>query len=141
MKTYEQKEDIKLFCVTARSFPEGIMEAFSTLESINSSICSRPFYGISYLDGAGQIVYKAAVPELFDGESELYGLESFMLKKGNYVTETLMDYMDRPEKIAVIFKKLLSNPLLDTRFPCIEWYRSDEELVCMVKIDKDKLVN
>lgn len=32
METYFLKEDIKVFCITAKSFPEGIMEAFARLE-------------------------------------------------------------------------------------------------------------
>src|SRR5687768_7007146 len=124
MDEFLLKEDVKLFCVTAKSFPNGIVEAFQTLENIRPEICERPFYGISYQNTKGNTIYKAAVAEAFEGEGKKYGLETFIITKGEYLTETLFDFMQHIDIIPNTFKKLLADYKLDNSFPCIEWYKS-----------------
>ena len=48
MEIYTLNKDVKVICVQAKKFPEGIKEAFQKLERLDPSICERPFYGISY---------------------------------------------------------------------------------------------
>jgi hypothetical protein len=133
MQKYLLKQDLRLFYTRATSFPAGIKEAFTTLEKKLPSLMGRVFYGISHMEN-GVIVYKAAVLETEKGEGEKYGCETLTLKKGEYITETLMKWKEKTELIAGIFQKLLSDPRLDTSSACVEWYKSDEELMCMVRI-------
>lgn len=133
MEKYELEKDISVFCVKAKVFPEGIIEAFNKLERLHPSICERPFYGISYKEEDGKIVYKAAVAEAYEGEGKDYGCEIFVITKGIYLAETIINFMKDIEVIPAAFDKLLADPDLDLSFPCIEWYRSDKEVICMVR--------
>jgi predicted transcriptional regulator YdeE len=137
MEKYNLPENIKVFCATAKSFPEGIQEAFITLDKMLSKE-GRTFYGISYKNETGGIVYKAAVSESFEGEAEQYGFETFVINKGEYLTETIADWMRHIEVIGRTFEKLLEEPEYDESYPCVEWYKSDKELMCMVRTKPDK---
>ena len=134
MEIYNLQDDIKVFCATAKSFPEGVQEAFIKLETMLSKE-GRTFYGISYKNRLGEIVYKAAVSENYEGESEKYGFETFTIRKGEYLTEKIINWMTNMHAFGETFQKLLSDPRLDTTGYCLEWYKSDEEVDCMVKIN------
>ncbi len=138
MEIYNLKENIKVYCTTAKSFPNGVQEAFITLEKMLSKE-GRTFYGISHGSKDGGIIYKAAVSENFDGEAEKYGFETFTIKKGEYITETIIDWRKKMETFGPTFQKLLAHPQFDKITPCIEWYKSDKEVVCMVKADQSKV--
>ncbi len=133
MDKYDLKEDVKVYCTAAKSFPEGIQEAFITLEKMLSKE-GRTFYGISYKSTDGIIIYKAAVSESFEGEARKYGFERFIISKGEYLTETIIDWRKKIETIEITFKTLLADPRLDRTSPCVEWYKSDREVLCMVKL-------
>jgi hypothetical protein len=134
MENFVLNSDVKVFCATAKTFPHGIVEAFKTLESMDPSICERPFYGISFQANGGKIVYKAAVAEEFEGEGNRYGCETFVIRKGKYLAITLFDFMENIDVIPKAFLKLLADPRLDIDFPCVEWYKSSREVMCMVRI-------
>ena len=70
----------------------------------------------------------------YEGEGEKYGCETFTIPKGEYLTETIVDFMDNIEVIPNSFKKLLSHPRLDKKFPCLEWYKSSKKVMCMVRL-------
>jgi hypothetical protein len=138
MEPYKLKEDISIFCVTATDFPERIKEAFDTLENMLPTMNCRTFYGISWKNEEGKIVYKAAVNEAYPGEGGKYGCETFVIKKGEYLTETIINWCEDTSVVGITFMKLLKDPRLDTHFPCVEWYKSDKELMCMVRKDPSK---
>lgn len=129
---YNMQSDVKVICVTAKSFPEGIQEAFITLDKMLSKE-GRTFYGVSYKNASNDIVYKAAVTEVYDGEAEQFGFKTFIIQKGEYLTETIMDWRTHIENIGKTFQRILEEPLYDETFPCVEWYKSDKEVLCMVK--------
>ena len=91
MEIYHLEKDINLFCVTATSFPEGVQAAHRELHSLLPSTEGRNFFGISYPKGKGEILYRAAVEELYSGEGEKSGCELFTIKRGDYLSETLSD--------------------------------------------------
>ena len=74
---YSIDEDIKVVCVKATSFPEGIGDAWHRLFSKVSNAEQRKLYGISYGGEDGKIVYRAGAEELHGGEAEQLGLEIF----------------------------------------------------------------
>jgi predicted transcriptional regulator YdeE len=135
MENYSLQQDVKVYCTTAKSFPDGIQEAFITLEKMLSKE-GRTFYGISHGSKDGTIIYKAAVSESFEGEAEKYGFEQYIIKKGEYATETIFDWRNKLASIGPVFQKLLANPHLDKTSACVEWYKSDMEMMCMVKLNK-----
>ena len=134
MEKYTLKEDVKVYCTAAKSFPNGIQEAFITLEQMLSKE-GRTFYGVSYKSTEGFHIYKAAVSESFDGEAEKYGFESYTISKGEYLIETIIDWREKIETIGMTFQTLLADPRLDGTSPCVEWYKSDKEVMCMVKLN------
>jgi predicted transcriptional regulator YdeE len=135
MKTYHLDQNVNVLCVKAKSFPEGIKEAFDTLQKLLPDSEGRVFYGISHGAPNGGIVYKAAVKESFEGEAEKYGCEALVIPQGDYLVETIMDWHQHIPSIGQTFSRLLADPRMDQNFPCVEWYKSNQELLCMVKIN------
>ena len=68
MEKYYIDKDIKVFYVTATSFPEGVGGAFQKLLSLLPKPNDRLLYAFSCLNEKGIIIYKAAVEESFTGE-------------------------------------------------------------------------
>ncbi len=126
--------DIKVFYVSALSFPEGIAAAHQTLHGIIPFSEQRGYFGISRLE-QGKIVYKAAAAELYPGDLQDKGLESMLLRKGRYVSETIKNYMDKLPAIKQTFDALLQEPGLDPEGYCVEWYLNDKDLKCMVRLN------
>lgn len=133
MENYTLDKDIYLVCVPARSFPDGIGEAFKNLLETDRSFVNRTRYGISHGSKNG-IVYWAAVEEGFKGEGYTFGLYQYTIKRGVYATETLRNITGNESRIAKAFEKLLKNPKLDPQGECIEWYKPDDEVLCMVRL-------
>lgn len=50
MEIFTIKEDIKVFCLKAKSFPDGIKEMFERLHRVAPIAEKRTYYGISYPD-------------------------------------------------------------------------------------------
>ncbi|MGH2576108.1 MAG: transcriptional regulator [Ignavibacteria bacterium] len=130
--------DIKVFYVKAESFPNGIKAAHEKLHSLLPSAEGRRFFGISYQGSNGNIIYKAAAEELQKGESEKYGCETFIIKKGEYISETLNDWQKDKGQVDRTFKKLLADPRLDENGYCLEMYPNEKDMMCMVKLDSSK---
>ncbi|WP_207533422.1 hypothetical protein [Desertivirga arenae] len=127
-------ESIDLFCIRAKSFPEGIKDAFDTLSNLlTDSSSERIFYGISYPDEKGSIVYKAAVEQKAEEDLDKAELEKFTIPSGIYLTEKIEDFMHNIPAIGDCFMRLLANPEID-RFPCIEWYNNSKDVICLVKL-------
>ena len=133
MEIYQIKNDIKVFCTTAKSFPQGIKDAFLTLEKMLSKE-GRTFYGISYYSKECDIIYKAAVSENIEGEADILGFEKYTINNGAYLTKTILDWMNNIPAIGAAFKDLMNDERTVEKADCIEWYKSDKELVCMIKM-------
>jgi len=141
MEIQNLKDDIQVFYIKAESFPGGIKEAHRKLHSLLPSPEGRKFFGISYSNGKGAIIYKAAVEESYPGEAEKYGLETFVIKKGDYVCEILKDWVKDEEAVGKIFQRMLSDPRIDRNGYCLEMYLNNTDMECMVKLDDSKIKN
>jgi hypothetical protein len=137
MDIFTINNDIKVFCVTADSFPEGIGPAHQKLQSILPQASGRKFFGISLPSENGVIIYKAAVEEQYEGEAEKYGLETFIIKKGRYICETLNNWHKDVPFIGKTFQQLLKDPRIDKNGYCLEIYLNDSDMMCLVGIDSD----
>ena len=133
METIAIDKDIKVFYVTATSFPDGIMEAHQKLHSRVPFSTNRRYFGISRPEN-GVIVYKAAAEEINRGDAEKYNCDSLTLKKGNYISVTIHDYMKDISSIGKTFQKILSDPNIDSEGYCVEWYLSQKDVRCMVRL-------
>ena len=139
MKRYKLPKDIKLFCIDAISFPDGILAAHQKLQSLLETIENRKFYGISYGTNEGKVIYKAGVAELFKGEGEKLGCESFIISKGEYIGETIINWKSDEQIVEKTFKKLLSDHRRDENGYCLEIYLNENDMRCLVKLNPEKI--
>jgi len=130
MQTYTLKQAVKVFCVEAESFPKGIKAAFEKLNSV-TDMNQRNVFGISKPYN-GSIRYRAAASENFEGEGTQLGYPTFTIEAGNYLGETLDNWQQNEMLIMSIFNRLIADKQLDGSAHCIEWYKSDTELLCLV---------
>lgn len=123
-----------LFCVTAKSFPDGIVEAHKTLHKQIPLRQNRNYYGISYMNNEQKIIYKAAVEEAKDGELKDLDLETFEVKKGNYYSITVKNFEQNIPRIKEAFDELKSNPEIDPNGVALEWYSDGPDCKCMIRL-------
>jgi hypothetical protein len=126
-------KDIKVFYVTATSFPEGIMDAHRKLHALIPFSMERKYFGISRPEN-GTIVYRAAAEEMEEGEAQKLLCETLVLKKGNYISVTLSNYREDLTSIKKTFDSLLTQPGLDPEGYCVEWYLNQQEVKCMIRL-------
>ena len=135
MEKYKLDKDIKVMCVTADSFPEGIQAAHKKLHNCGPFSKDKGYFGLSYPD-KGLIIYKAAIEEIEAGEAEEKGLETFVIRKGNYISIVLPDYLKDLSAIPKVFAELTSYRGIDPHGVCIEWYlNGGKDMRCMVRLD------
>lgn len=132
METYHIDKDISVACITADAFPEGIDAAHSKLHSLFPETGKRTFYGISYSDGKDGIIYKAAAEQLQDGEAKQHGLETFVIRKGDYMSVLLLNFREEMDRVGETFQELLALPELDPKGYCLELYLGEKDMRCMV---------
>lgn len=133
MENYTIEEDIKVLCITASSFPDGVLAAHQKLHVLFPPNNKRRYFGISRPDGNRGIVYKAAVEESDEENSEL---EHFTIRKGDYISELIPDFMQDVSQIGKTFEKLLNEPNIDPNGYCLEMYLNETDVRCMVGILK-----
>lgn len=133
METIIVNKDIRVFYVTAKSFPEGVMEAWNKLHTLIRSSETRTYYGLSRPE-KDMIVYKAAVEESYPGEAVNTNSETLIIKSGKYIASVIPDYMKAMHKFREVFQELLSTPGLDPDGYCIEWYYNEKDVKCMVRL-------
>ncbi len=132
IEKFSLDKDIKVLCLQATSFPNGVMEAFQKLHAKLPDSMARKSFGISRPEGGGGIVYKAAAEEMHEGEAEELGLESFTIKKGEFYSVTIHNFMSDLPGIGKTFTELLAQPDIDPNGYCLEWYLNDKDVRCMV---------
>lgn len=129
--------DIKVFYVTAKSFPAGIKDAADELHRIVPFSRERNYFGISRPENGGAIVYRAAAEEMENGEAKKFNCDTLLLKKGKYISLTVNDFRKDIMAIDGAFKELLEQPDLDPQGYCVEWYSTDKESVkCMIRLNQ-----
>lgn len=134
METYTIEKDITVVCLQASAFPDGINDAHTELHSMLTAPEQRIAYGISYSDGKGGIIYKAALSQLREGEATTYGLDTFVIRKGEYMSELLLNFREDMRRVDSTFQKLLALPELDPQGYCLELYLNDKDMRCMVPL-------
>jgi predicted transcriptional regulator YdeE len=137
METIKFDNDIKVFYVTAKTFPEGIPDATNKLHTLFPFSKERKIFGLSRPENNDKIVYRAAAEELEPGEAEKFNCETLIIKKGKYVSLTVNDFRKDVMSIDRAFKQLLKEPNLDPQGYCVEWYATDKEAVkCMIRLNE-----
>ncbi len=134
MNTYKLEEDILVFCKTATSFPGGIKEAHESLHRLVSFSTARRYFGLSWMNEAGDIIYKAAGEELTPGEFSKHGLETFTIRKGEYIYIDVKNFMQNVPAIGQAFDQLKSDKRIDPQGVALEWYLNETDVRCMIRI-------
>lgn len=138
MEVVNLKNNIKVICVEAVSFPDGILQAHEKLESLLPSRGDRSFYGISYPDSRGQIIYKAATTEAYDGEADKLECQTFTISKGSFLSKLVPDWCESEHKVKDTFNGLLSDVNIHKEGYCLEEYISNKDMRCMVPLQETK---
>lgn len=133
MERYTIPHNVHTACITVVTFPNGIEEAFQQLRHLfpDSADKQRRYYGISYPEPSGKLVYKAAV-ELLHGEG--CSLECFTIEQGPYISQTVHNYMHDIPAIASTFHKLVTHPELKAHGYCVEYYYNEKDVLCMSQL-------
>lgn len=135
IKTFVLKEDIIAFCKKATSFPDGVLAAHQQLHQHVLASNKRNYFGISYLNFKKEIIYKAAVDELFNGELKHLELEQVIIKNGTYAYINVLNFKEKIHEIELAFKILIKHALLDPNGFCLEWYAANnKDCKCMVRL-------
>ena len=136
MKKIKIENDIKVFYIQAKSFPDGVSEAFQKMHSLIEFPPQRRNFGISQPEN-GEIVYKVASVELIKGDLEKHNLKELIIPHGEYIEIEIKDFRDDLSSIKKAFDKLLESPDIDKNGCCIEEYKGIDDVFCMVRL-KDK---
>lgn len=134
MNVYTINEDIVVYCLTATSFPAGIAAVYNRLHELYPPGNGRTYYGLSWPDGKGSLIYKAAVSlnETDDVPNEEF--EPFTIKKGDYKSELIVNFMQDVQSIGRTFQQLLQDSAIDPYGYCLEKYLNPTDVLCMVKL-------
>ncbi len=135
MEKYTIENDIRVFCIEADSFPQGIAASWQKLHSLLQGNQQHKYFGISGCNADGKIFYKAAAAEAYPGEAGKMGNNSFIISKGEYQSELIKDYASDVTVIGRTFQQLLKAPDLETDSVCVEIYEGDNDVRCLVKIE------
>ncbi len=134
MNTLQLDKDIVVFCLKADSFPDGVLQAHQQLHSLIAYNPQRDYFGISHPDKTGKIIYKAAAEELVKGELQKHHLEEKIIPPGKYIYIDINNFMKNIPLIGKAFEELLKDKRIDKNGFCIEWYITQENCRCMIKI-------
>ena len=135
MEKYTLSNDKKVFGIRVKTFPLGIGEAFGSLAEMISEGYDRSYYGIGQMMN-NEVVYIAAAEEKYEGEAEKYNCESYTIEKGEYLIEMIRDWRQKTDSIKDVFNEMMRDTRFDNTQPCIEWYKDDDEMLCLVKSKK-----
>ena len=138
MEQYSLDHDIRLICIAATSFPDGVTAAYQKLHSLLPDMQRRTIFGISWPDGKGSLVYKAGAEEAYPGEAEKVGGETFIVKQGDYISILIHDFMSDLSAFGKAFLELCSDPRIDPQGAAVEMYLSEKDVRCMVRLDPSK---
>jgi hypothetical protein len=133
VETVTFDKDFKVMYVIAASFPNGVLAAHQQLHSLIPFSDTRKYFGISRPEN-GTIIYKAGAEELKSGEAEELNLETLTLKKGNYLSVFVHDYMKDVPAIGKTFDLLTAQPGIDPQGYCVEIYLNDKYAQCMIRL-------
>lgn len=131
MELFTQATDINLIGIEVETFPLGISKAFDSLA--NTFGLDRAYYGISWCENDGKIKYYAMTTESNAVELQGNNYEKLIIPKGEYRSITVFDWMAKTDRIKDFFQELIGEGSPDKNNPCVELYKSDAEMVCMVR--------
>ena len=137
MEVHIMDSPVLVIIEKAEDFGKGIGEAFVRLaEKLENKGQKRNCYGIVLKEDNGMNYY-AAYTELYDGEAIEKSLPTFTIASGNYYTIRIEEWNKNILHIGPTFDQILKSGKVYTSTPCIEFYKTEQELICMVKAIQD----
>jgi hypothetical protein len=134
METYNLKSDLKVFGKEVTTFPLGIKEAFGALLDMIPDGFKRSYYGLSHMDERGKIIYMATAEEKFEREAEKYNCEEYTIEKGEYLSVAISDWLKKVDCIKDVLHDMMEDDRADKTKPVVEWYKTETEMLCLVKM-------
>jgi hypothetical protein len=141
METYNLKNDLKVFGKQVPTFPVGVGEAFHALITMIPGGSHRAYYGISHMDETGKIIYKAVAEEKYPGEAEKYNCERYIIEEGEYLATTITDWRDNTDCIKDVFHDMMEDNRADKTKEVVEWYKTETEMLCLVKVKQPATIH
>lgn len=138
MEKFQLEKNIRVFCIQAVSFPQGVEAAHQQLHSLIPFSEERNYFGLSRPNEKGIITYFAAAEETEAGEGRKFSCETILIRKGEYISQTIQNYRQNIPQIGETFQQLLhsGHPLAHDGY-CVEWYLSNTEMRCMVLLNSN----
>jgi len=134
METYIFENDLKVFGTEVKDFPNGIDNAFNELiKKTGDGAGKRNYYGLSSVNSDGKIIYTALAEEKNNNEASKYNYKTYTIEKGEYCYTELKNWRSNTNCIKDIFCEMLKDKHINNMKPCIEWYKNDEEMWCMMR--------
>jgi len=141
METYNLKNDLKVFGKEVRTFPLGVAEAFHELLTMIPDGSHRAYYGLSHIDEMGKIIYKAAAEENYAGEAEKYNCKRYLIEKGEYLAVSITNWRDNTDCIKDVFHDMMEDDRADKTKEVVEWYKTETEMLCLVKAKESATIH
>jgi DinB superfamily len=138
METLTIANDLQVFGTLVTSFPLGVGEAFAQIMKMVPDGDKRSCYGISSMNENGEVRYFAAIEELHPGEAESYQCERTTVPNGEYLAVTVYDWQQKTHCIKNVFHTMMQDERFTHDAPCVEWYKNDREMVCLLQINPVK---
>jgi predicted transcriptional regulator YdeE len=132
METVHLESDINVFGFEVKTFPNGITEAFDLLMRQVPGGLTRSYFGVSSIVD-GRIVYAAAVEEKNRNEAQEFNYQRYTISKGVYNVVTIKNWRQKLASIKDVFHEMMQDKSSDLTMPCVEWYKDEQQMECMVK--------
>lgn len=134
MTTQHIEQDITIYCLTATSFPAGVKEVYDKLHAEFPPENGRTYFGLSWPDGKGSLVYKACVKLSETDTLPSAPYEPFVIAKGSYLSEDIKSFMSDVTGIGRLFQQMIHEPGIDPNGYCLEMYLNPTDVRCMVRL-------
>jgi hypothetical protein len=138
METFTLPHAIPVAGFQVESFPLGISDAFEELASLLPKRKDQSYYGITKMDANGTKYFVAAANVSIEEHTKLRQL---LIADGVYRVRVVRDWQRNLSAIPHIFHELLQQKDVEHGAPCVEWYKDDKEMLCMVKLQTSNEVN
>jgi hypothetical protein len=125
-------QDVQVMYVAGeagRPIPEQAPEAFRKLEAKLGPLRGRKFYGVVIGDE-----YRAGVAIRPEDDAGALALARWTIPGGRYVRRKIPNWESNRHLIGSTFETLRRRDDFDASRPCIEFYRSRQELLLMAPV-------
>ncbi len=134
MEIYTLANDMHVIEFEVKSFPSGISEAFDELINKTGDCAgARSYFGIIKPGKTGKTGYYVAAEEKDPGEAEKFNYDTYTIENGEYLIMKINDWRTKTGSIKDVFQELFQDSRVDKKMPCVEWYKNENEMLCMVR--------